>query len=151
MGDSLVCTLLETRWQSIWKCYAVMDSCFELVLPYLSLAQAGSCLGTWWWFPAGFPGSESSLPGRRVTEKEQVQEISMTSQWGENSEEMASSLILLFLLKYPSLPKERSLPGATAHCERDGYWTSSCLWMCLSRSLMVHQHEGIPVTQFRVI
>lgn len=72
----------------------------------------------------------------------------MTSQLGETREEMASSLIVLFLLKYPSLPKERSLPRATAIVR----WLLNILVpVDVSGTLMVHQHEGISVTQSRVI
>jgi len=58
-----------------------MDSCSELILPYLSLAQArlAAALGPDY-FTQWFPDRESSLPGERVTEAGQVQGFSVTSQ-----------------------------------------------------------------------
>lgn len=58
-----------------------MDSCFGLILPYLSFAQARLAavlrpdyLIQW------FPDEEDNLPGERVIEEGQVQGFSVTSQ-----------------------------------------------------------------------
>lgn len=71
------------HWQSIWKCHKATDSCFELILPYLSLGQARLAAASgpddllqW------FPGRESSLPGKWVIEQGQVQGVSVISQQG---------------------------------------------------------------------
>lgn len=145
MGDSLICTFLETCWQSIWKCYAVRILALRLFCLIYLLPRLATALGLGGDFLRGSQAVRAAFLERGWLRRDKSGGISMTSQLGETREEMASSLIVLFLLKYPSLPKERSLPRATAHCEMatEHPCVCGCVWHSDGSSAWGHSSDSI--------